>query len=142
MLNLRRGLGRERNRALRFVGLGFGAQVLPRSRNRKALLVQQLLDAQHILDVAPAVHALSSAALDGLQLRELGLPEAEHIGRQMTESGYFSDAEIKFVGNDNFIRLMFRRACFPRSHLFRAAKPRCSLIVTQVRRGITKFRDT
>ena len=91
--------------------------MLARAGNREALLVEQLLDAQHALDVALAVHALSRAALDRLQLRELGLPEAQHVGGQMAQRGHFSDAEIKLVGDEDFIRFVLRRAFLPRSHL-------------------------
>jgi len=89
-----RRLSREGKRRLFFVTLAFVAQMLTCPRDGVSLFVKQLLDADHILDVPPAVHALAGAALDGFQLREFRLPETQDIGGKAAESGDFADAEI------------------------------------------------
>src|SRR5664280_3250138 len=66
----------------------------------EALVVEQLLDAQHIFHVTLTIHSLSGAALDRLELRELGLPEAQHVSRETAKAGYFTDAEIELVRDD------------------------------------------
>ena len=62
------------------VGAGFVARErLARAADREALFVQQaadLADDQHVLALVVAAIA---AALDGLQLRELLLPVAQHV---------------------------------------------------------------
>src|SRR5580693_1987670 len=75
VLDFVRGMCRKRNRGLALVGFGFRAQVLARALDGVSLFVEQLLDAQHTFDVAPAVHALAGAALHRLQLRKLALPK-------------------------------------------------------------------
>ena len=116
MLDLGCGLRGERNCSLRLVGLCLCAQLLACAGNRESLLVQQLLDPQHALDIALAVHALSSAAFDWPQLRKLGLPEAQHVRRQAAKRSYLADPEIQLVRNKNFIRCMLSGAFLPRCH--------------------------
>src|SRR5581483_1976722 len=82
VLDFRIRLGRKWNGSLRFVRLGFSAQLLTCARYGESLLVQQLLDAQDILHITLAIHALACAALDGLQLREFRLPESQHVRGQ------------------------------------------------------------
>ena len=108
----------EWNCRLAFVGLGFRAQLLAGADDGESLFVEQLLDAQNILDVAAAVHSLSGAAFHRLELREFTLPEAQHVGRQAAQRGDFSDAEIKFIRNDDDIRLVFLRSFFSWAHEF------------------------
>ena len=94
-------MGRERDGGLCFVRLGFRAQVLAGARDRESLLVEQLLDAQDVFDIPLAIHALSRAAFYRLQLRELGLPETQHMGGQIEILGSLADrAErgIAFAG--------------------------------------------
>ena len=46
----------------------------------ESLVVEKFFDAEHALDIAAAVHALAGAAFYRFQLRELALPEAQHVG--------------------------------------------------------------
>src|ERR1035437_8858334 len=66
----------------------------------EALVVEQLLDAQHIFHVTLTIHSLSGAALDRLELRELGFPEAQDVCRETAKAGYFTDAEVELVRDD------------------------------------------
>ena len=143
MLEFGRGVSRERNCGLRLVGFGFRAQLLARARDGESLIVEQLLDAQHAFDVALAVHALSRAAFDWLQLRELRLPEAKDIRGQVAKRGHFADPEIKFVRDEDLIRFVLPRTFFSRCHFPRhpRQKPRGLPIVTQVPCGIEEFRN-
>src|SRR4026207_2136982 len=75
------GLGQARHRLRR----GAAArqlllEALLGARGRAALRVEQLLDAQHGLDVLAAVDALSGAVLRRSERLELGLPVAQHVG--------------------------------------------------------------
>jgi len=116
VLDLWRGAGWEGDCGLRLVGFVFRAQLLAGAGDSESLLVEQLLDAEHAFDVALAVHALSRAALDWLQLRKFGLPETQDIRGQVAQGSHFADAEIKFVGDEDFIRFVLRRAFFARCH--------------------------
>jgi hypothetical protein len=62
-----------------------------------ALVVEEGFDAEGHLDVATAVEALAGAAFVGLELGELALPEAEDVGWDLAEPGYFADAEVELV---------------------------------------------
>src|SRR5579884_2378485 len=62
------GRGWERKHILRALGFGFELQSLARTGNRETLFIKQVLDAQHVFDIALTVHALSGAALHRLQL--------------------------------------------------------------------------
>src|SRR5512134_648717 len=53
-------------------------ETLLRAGDREAFVVEQLLDAQHRLDVLAAVDALARAVLGGREGRELRLPVAQH----------------------------------------------------------------
>lgn len=57
---------------------------------------------QDVFNVLVAIHALTGAALDRLELREFGFPEAQNIGRKTAKSGDFSDAEVKLFRDDDF----------------------------------------
>jgi len=116
MLQVWRGMGWEWNSALRLICLIFRSQLLARAGNRESLIVEQLLDAQNAFNVALAVHALACTALDRLQLREFGLPEAEYIGREPAQVRDFTDTKIQFVGDEDFFGLLSGRAFFPRRH--------------------------
>ena len=71
----------EGQRGLLLVGLVLHSQVLAGAGDGETFLVKQFLDAQHAFDVLVAVHALAGAALDRLQVGELGFPEAQDVGR-------------------------------------------------------------
>ena len=58
----------------------------------------------------------------------------------MAEGGDFSDAEIKFVGNQDLVGPDFRRTLFSRSHVVLGSRRVGWVIVTQVWRGIRKIR--
>ncbi len=75
--------------------------MLTRAGDGESFFVKQLLDAQHAFDVLAPIHALAGAALHRLELRELGFPETQHVGRQMAQTGNFSDAEIELFRNQN-----------------------------------------
>lgn len=81
----------------------FHPQLLARSRNGESFFVQQSLDANQRFYILAAVHALSGAAFDRLQLRELRFPETQNVRGQIAECGHFADPEIKLFRNDDFI---------------------------------------
>ena len=62
------------------------------------------------------VHALPGAAFHRLELRELGFPEAQHVGREPAQNSHFADAEIQLIGNEDFIGLILARGFFSRTH--------------------------
>jgi|SRR3954453_20077578 hypothetical protein len=71
----------------------------------ETFFIKKLANLKYIAHVAPPVHTLSGAALDRLQLGELGFPEAQHVRRQMAEASDLPDAEIEFVGDHNVAAL-------------------------------------
>ena len=74
-----------------------GLEDLARAGNGVALVVEQALDAQRHFDVAAAVETLAGAALVGLELGKLALPEAQDVGWNVAEFGDFADAEVELV---------------------------------------------
>src|SRR5436305_2621831 len=76
-----RGISGKWQRGLLLIRLDFGAQLLSRSRDSESFFVKQLLDAQHAFHILATIHALTGVALDRLELRKLGLPEAQHVRR-------------------------------------------------------------
>ena len=67
---------------------------ISRAADRKSLFIQQaanLPDDQHVLAL---VIASIAAALDRLQLRELLLPIAKHMGLDAAQIAHFTDGEI------------------------------------------------
>lgn len=82
VLNLGRRVGGERNRSLRLIGLRFRTELLPGPGNCESLLIKQLLDAEYVLHIALAIHALPGAAFHRFQLGKLGFPEAQHVRRK------------------------------------------------------------
>src|SRR6185312_16322342 len=80
--------------------------MLARPGNGESFFVKQFLNAQNAFNVLAAIHSLAGAALNRLELWELGLPKAQHIRRQMAKRGNFSDAKIKALGNFHF-RVLF-----------------------------------
>src|SRR5581483_793930 len=83
----------------RFARLGLILEDLARAGDRVALVVEQALDAQRHLDVALPVEALAGAAFVGLELRELGLPEAQYVGGDLAEPRDIADPEVELVRN-------------------------------------------
>src|SRR5262245_11088486 len=75
---------------------------LLRPRDREALLVEELLDAQHGLDVAAPVDPLARAVLRGRQRRELRLPVAEDVGLGVEDLANLSDLGEELV-RDGFL---------------------------------------
>jgi hypothetical protein len=52
-----------------------------------------------LLHVTLAIHALPGAALDRLELRELGLPEAQDISREPAKARNLADTKVELVRN-------------------------------------------
>jgi len=76
--------------------------MLARAGDGKALFVQQSLDAQNVFNIFAPIHALASAALDWLELRKLGFPKSQHVGRQPAKTGDFADTKVELFGNQDF----------------------------------------
>ena len=117
------GVHGKRNGRLSLVGFDFRAQLLTGAGDGESFFVEQLLDVQDALDVASSIHALAGAAFDWFELGEFGFPEAEHVGGQAAEGGDFADAEIEFVGDQDFFarrrgRLAVARNGFFHAHFF------------------------
>src|SRR6266849_3052754 len=93
---------REGKSALVAFGLDFFPQLPACAGDGEPVFIEQLLDAQHRLHVAPAVHALTGAALHRFELRKLGLPKTEHVSVQPAKACDLADPEIQFVGNNDF----------------------------------------
>ena len=74
-----------------------GARTRLRALDREPLLVQQVPDAEELLDVAPLVEALLRARLLRLQRAELGLPVAQHVGLHAHEARRLPDLEERLV---------------------------------------------
>src|SRR2546423_11721544 len=105
------GLRRRKGKvALLFPGLS--AECLPRTGDREPFFVKQPFDAKDALYVELAVHPLPGAALGGLQLRELSLPEAQYIAGQPAQAADLADAEIEFIWNQDFARSWLARGAF------------------------------
>ena len=75
-------------------------QRLPRPGNRVALSVNQPLDLKGQFHLAAPVKPLTRAALVGLQLRKLRLPETEDVWFYTTDARYIADLEVKAIGDD------------------------------------------
>jgi len=74
-------------------------ELLPGSGQCVAFIMDQLLDAQRQLDFATAVEPLSGAALVGLEVGKLRLPEAENIRLDAADAGNLADPEVEPVRN-------------------------------------------
>ena len=86
-----------------FLGFGLGGEDLAGAGDGVALVIEQALDAESHLDVALAVEALAGAAFVGLELGELGLPEAEDVRGDIAELRYIANAEVELVRNDGWL---------------------------------------
>src|SRR5439155_13154319 len=70
---------------------------LLRARDREPFLVEELLDAQHGLDVAAAVDPLSRGVLGGGEGRELRFPVTEHVRLGVGQLAHLPDLEEELV---------------------------------------------
>src|SRR5215475_3197786 len=116
VLQIGRRVGWKGQRHLGFVGFAFITQLLPSAGDGVSLFIEQTLDTHHAFHIALAVHALSGAALNALELRKFGFPEAENIGWQPAQSGDFADAEIELFRNQDFARFARFAVLLFRSH--------------------------
>ncbi len=96
----RRGLGS----GFGFAGLGLGASAndlksLTGPGDGVALAVDETLDFDGEFDFAAAVEALAGSTLVGLELGELGFPEAENVGLDAADAGHVTDFEVEPVGD-------------------------------------------
>jgi hypothetical protein len=82
------------------LGFGFGGKDLAGSGDGVPLVVQEALDAEGHLYVALTIEALAGAAFVGLELRELGLPEAEDVRMHIAQLSHIANAEVELVRND------------------------------------------
>src|SRR6266851_3099042 len=72
-------------------------EALLRAGDREPLFVEKLLDAQHGLDVAAAIDALSGGVLGRSEGRELRFPVAEDVGLGVGDLADLTDLEEKLV---------------------------------------------
>lgn len=103
---------RKGQRSLALVDVRFTSKMLPRARDGESIFIEKLLDLQNTLHVTTAIHALARAAFRRFQLRKLSFPKPKYVGRQMTKSRHFADAEVKLVRDQNFTAL-FRSTLLP-----------------------------
>jgi hypothetical protein len=95
---LARFAGGERKARLRF-GAAAMAESVTRAGERVAFAMDESFDFKSGFDIAAAIKALAGAALVRLQLRELGFPEAEHVGFDFADTGNISDLEVETIGD-------------------------------------------
>jgi hypothetical protein len=84
-----------------FRGCGIPGELLARTLDGKALIVEKPLDLEHGLNILAAVETVSGAALDGLESGELGFPVTKDIGLGLGQLADFPDAKVEFVRNGN-----------------------------------------
>ena len=94
---LRGGVDRLRKGVGSFFGFGLGFEDQAGTGDGVALVVEEALDAEGHLDVALAIEALAGTAFVWLELGELGLPEAQNVGRDIAEICHVADAEVELV---------------------------------------------
>src|SRR5581483_2868582 len=90
-------LARARRRAR-----GIGRRLLEtvaRAADRESLLVEQLSDAADEQHLVVLVVAAVAAALDGLELRELLLPVAQHVRLHAAQLAHLPDREVALRGD-------------------------------------------
>src|SRR6266567_1364958 len=97
-------MSRKRQRHLVLLGLHVEAELLARAGNGESFFVKKLFYAQHGLHVLATVHSLPGAALDRFELGEFCFPEAEHVGREPTETRDLPDSKVEFFRHDDFRR--------------------------------------
>src|SRR2546422_11691593 len=81
----------------RSVGARFVPEPLLGALEGEALVVEQALDAQHQLEVLLAVETLAGGILLGPEQLELGLPVAQHVGRNLRDRLDLSDPVVELV---------------------------------------------
>lgn len=74
-------------------------QTLAGAFDRKALIVQHVLDLRNALDVLTLVQTLFGTRFDGCNLWKLGLPVAQNIRLNTHHLCDFADFKVEFVGN-------------------------------------------
>lgn len=79
LFELRLAGGRRCERQRFLLAPGFRAQMLASARNGETFVIQQFFDAQHVLHVQPAIHALPGAAFRRLELGKFALPKTQNI---------------------------------------------------------------
>ena len=72
-------------------------QSLARAGKRISLGMNEPLYLQGHFNIAAAIEPLTSAALVGLELRELRLPESQHVGLNLADARNVANLEIKTV---------------------------------------------
>src|SRR5260221_3355735 len=87
---------------MRLLAIDLRAQLLARTGNGKALIVQEVLDAKHAFHVNSTVHSLAGTALGRLKLGEFRFPEAQDVAGEATQAAHLADPKIELIGNDNF----------------------------------------
>ena len=103
--NLAHDLLRLREIVACFVAL----QTIARTADREALFVQQaadLADHEHVLAL---VIAAVAATFDGLELRELLFPVAQHVRLHPAKIADFTDGEVALAGDRGQLAVI---ACF------------------------------
>src|SRR5207237_6195134 len=83
----------ERQSSLGTVPLRVRLDELARALDGVTLFVEKLLHANDIFHVFATVNALTRITLTRFELRELRLPETQHIRRQCTQLGDLADAK-------------------------------------------------
>ena len=77
----------------------FAAELVARTTDREALLVEQRADLANDDDVLALVVAAVAAALHRLELREFLLPVTQHVRLHAAELAHFADREIALAGD-------------------------------------------
>ena len=77
----------------------FARELVARTADREALLVEQAPDLADDDDILALVIAAVAAALHGLELRELLLPITQHMRLDATELGDLADREVTLAGD-------------------------------------------
>src|SRR5689334_19510266 len=77
----------------------FARELVSRTTDGEALLVQQAADLADDDDVLPLVVPAVTAALHGLQLRKFLLPVTQHVRLHAAELAHFPDREIALAGD-------------------------------------------
>ena len=79
------------------LGASDGTEGVACARESVAFAVDEALDLESHLDIAPAVEALTGAALAGLELRKLRFPEPQDVGFDFADASYVANLEIETV---------------------------------------------
>ena len=81
------------------LGASDGTEGVACARESVAFAVDEALDLESHLDIAPAVEALTGAAFVGLELGKLRLPEAENVGFKAADACNVANLEIEAIGD-------------------------------------------